>query len=257
MMAIQKEFQVDKLKTKVFATRQEMGAGAAEDMARVLKDILEKKNEANIIFAAAPSQNEFFESLLQIQGIDWERVNAFHMDEYIGLPASVPQRFGNFLKDKIFDKAAFQSVNLINGNAENLEEEIKRYTHLLKSKPADIVCMGIGENGHIAFNDPHVALFDDPAMVKIVELDEKCKMQQVNDDCFSRLEDVPTHALTLTIPALMSGQYIFCMVPGKTKAEAVANTLMGEIEEACPASILRTHNRAVLYLDADSGSRVR
>lgn len=252
-MAIIKEFQADKLKVKVFETRQEMGTEAAAEMSIVLKDIIDKKGGANVIFAAAPSQNEFFNYLLQIEGIKWERINAFHLDEYIGLADDAPQGFGNFLRDKIFDRVNFRSVNYLNGNAENLQDEIKRYTDLLKNNPADILCIGIGENGHIAFNDPHVAFFDDPQIVKIVELDDRCKNQQVNDGCFSNIEEVPTHALTLTIPAIMSGKHIFCMVPGKTKADAVTNTIKGDIEEACPASILRTHECAVMYIDKDSG----
>lgn len=255
-MAIIKEFQADKLKVKVFATRQEMGEEAARDMSIVLKDIIEKKGEANIIFASAPSQNEFFNSLVQIEGIEWEKVNAFHLDEYIGLAEDAPQGFGNFLRDKIINKVAFKSISFLNGNAENLKDELKRYTDLLKKNPADIVCIGIGENGHIAFNDPHVAFFDDPLIVKIVELEDRCKNQQVNDGCFSKIEEVPTHALTLTIPAIMSGKHLFCMVPGKTKADAVTNTIKGDIEEACPASILRTHERTIMYTDKDSGTDI-
>lgn len=255
-MAIIKEFQSDKLKVKVFATRQEMGTVAARDMSIVLKDIIDKKGQANIIFASAPSQNEFFNSLVQIEGIEWEKVNAFHLDEYIGLVEDASQGFGNFLRDKIINKVTFKSVNLLNGNAENLQDELKRYTDLIKKNPADIVCIGIGENGHIAFNDPHVAFFDDPQIVKIVELEDRCKNQQVNDGCFSKIEEVPTHALTLTIPAIMSGKHLFCMVPGKTKVDAVTNTIKGDIEEACPASILRTHERAIMYTDKDSGSGI-
>lgn len=255
-MAIIKEFQADKLKVKVFATRQEMGEEAARDMSIVLKDIIEKKGEANIIFASAPSQNEFFNSLVQIEGIEWEKVNAFHLDEYIGLAEDAPQGFGNFLRDKIINKVAFKSISFLNGNAENLKDELKRYTDLLKKNPADIVCIGIGENGHIAFNDPPVAFFDDPQIVKIVELEDRCKNQQVNDGCFSKIEEVPTHALTLTIPAIMSGKHLFCMVPGKTKADAVTNTIKGDIEKACPASILRTHERTIMYTDKDSGTDI-
>lgn len=255
-MAIIKEFQADNLKVRVFVTRQEMGTEAARDMSIVLKDIIEKKGEANIIFASAPSQNEFFNSLVQIEGIEWEKVNAFHLDEYVGLAEDAPQGFGNFLRDKIINKVAFKSISFLNGNAENLKDELKRYTDLLKKNPADIVCIGIGENGHIAFNDPPVAFFDDPQIVKIVELEDRCKNQQVNDGCFSKIEEVPTHALTLTIPAIMSGKHLFCMVPGKTKADAVTNTIKGDIEKACPASILRTHERTIMYTDKDSGTDI-
>lgn len=251
-----KEMQAGKLKVKVSETRKDMGELAAMEMAAGLKQLLKEKDEVNIIFAAAPSQNEFLETLIQIKGIEWSRVNAFHMDEYIGLDKKAPQGFGNFLRDRIFGKVGFKTVHYLDGNARNPEEECIRYANLLKQSPVDIVCMGIGENGHIAFNDPYVALFDDPELVKIVELDEKCRQQQVNDGCFSRFADVPVHALTLTIPALIAGKYLFCMVPGKTKAEAVTRTIKGEMDQSCPASILKGHDHAVLYIEKDSAAGV-
>jgi glucosamine-6-phosphate deaminase len=178
------------------------------------------------------------------------------MDEYIGLDPEAPQGFGNFLRDRIFAKVNFKSVNYLNGNAKDVEAECERYAALLEKYPADIVCMGIGENGHIAFNDPHVAFFNDTRLVKVVELDLKCRNQQVNDGCFSSINKVPTHALTLTIPALTAADYVFCMVPARTKSEAVYNTVMGEITEKCPASILKLHDRAVLYTDTDSARMI-
>ncbi len=256
MMNTIKEMQAGKLKVKVSETRKDMGELAAMEMAAGLKQLLKEKDEVNIIFAAAPSQNEFLETLIQIKGIEWSRVNAFHMDEYIGLDKKAPQGFGNFLRDRIFGKVGFKTVHYLDGNARNPEEECIRYANLLKQSPVDIVCMGIGENGHIAFNDPYVALFDDPELVKIVELDEKCRQQQVNDGCFSRFADVPVHALTLTIPALIAGKYLFCMVPGKTKAEAVTRTIKGEMDQSCPASILKGHDHAVLYIEKDSAAGV-
>lgn len=253
-MALVKEFQADKLTVKIFDSRDSMGQTAADEVRAKVKELLSQKDEISMIFAAAPSQNEFLAALVADKEIDWERVNAFHMDEYIGLDEDASQRFGNFLKDRIFGKVNFKSVNYLDGNADDPEEECRRYSDLLQSTTIDVVCMGIGENGHIAFNDPHVAFFDDPKLVKVVELDEKCRTQQVNDGCFKNIDEVPTHALTLTIPALMLGENLFCMVPAKTKAEAVKNTVRGEIEEACPASILRTCENAILYLDQDSSS---
>jgi glucosamine-6-phosphate deaminase len=253
-MGLVKEFKADKLTVKIFDSRDSMGQTAADEVRAKIKELLSQKDEISMIFAAAPSQNEFLAALVADKEIDWERVNAFHMDEYIGLDEDAPQRFGNFLKDRIFGKVNFKSVNYLDGNAADPEEECRRYSELLQSNTIDVVCMGIGENGHIAFNDPHVAFFDDPKLVKVVELDEKCRTQQVNDGCFETIDEVPTHALTLTIPALMLGENLFCMVPAKTKAEAVENTVKGEIEEACPASILRTRENAILYLDQDSSS---
>jgi len=161
-----------------------------------------------------------------------------------------------FLRDGIFDKLPFHTVNYINGNAPDVGSECERYAALLKKYPTDIVCMGIGENGHIAFNDPHVADFQDPKLVKIVDLDLACRQQQVNDGCFPQLNKVPTHAITLTVPALMEGKYIYCIVPGKNKANAVYNTLFQQVSEACPASCLRKHSSAILFLDAESSAFV-
>ena len=250
------EFIVDNLTVKVYKTRQSMGLEAAKEIRSLIKRLLSQKEEINMIFAAAPSQNEFLAALLADKEIVWERVNAFHMDEYIGLDQDALQGFGNFLRDRLFEVVHFKSVHYLQGNASDAEDECRRYSALLKSHKIDIVCMGIGENGHIAFNDPHVAHFNDEKLVKVVELDEMCRMQQVNDGCFESIDQVPTQALTLTIPALMSGNTIFCIVPAKTKAQAVLNTTKGDIEEACPASILRNHGNAILYLDNDSGSLI-
>lgn len=250
-----KELHAGLLTVKVYETRKEMGKRAAEETSAILRRLLREKEVVNMVFAAAPSQNEFLEELIKTD-IEWGRVNAFHLDEYIGL-GDAPQSFVNFLKEKIFNKVYFKNTYLMNGNVENPEDECHRYADLLKQYPIDLVCMGIGENGHIAFNDPHIALFNDPEIVKIVELDMACKMQQVNDGCFSSIDDVPNHAITLTIPAIMSARYIFCIVPGKNKASAVAKTLCGEITESCPASILKTHSNAVMYLDTESFSEFK
>ena len=249
-----RSFQKDLLQVKVYPGRSDMGLAAAEEAAATIRKLLAQKQEVNMIFAAAPSQNEFLETLCMAGDIDWQRINAFHMDEYVTLPAEAPQRFGNFLKERIFGKLPFRSVNYINGNSADPEQECERYSSLLRQYPVDIVCMGIGENGHIAFNDPHVARFDDPELVKIVDLDETCRMQQVNDGCFSAIGEVPAIALTLTIPALMNGKYLFCMVPAKTKAWAVCHTINDTVSEAVPATRLREHEHAVLFIETDSAS---
>ena len=249
-------FSIDKLTVKVYESRALMGKSAAEEAASAIIGALGKKTELNVIFAAAPSQNEFLAALAQNTAIDWARVNAFHMDEYIGLSPDAPQGFGNFLKERLFGKLPFKSVNYLNVAAADPQAECTRYSGLLKAHAPDIVCMGIGENGHIAFNDPGVALFDDPQLVKIVRLDLKCRQQQVNDGCFAKLDDVPETAMTLTIPALMCAEHVFCMVPGPTKADAVARTVSGDIDEICPATVLRRHISAVLYADRDSAAKI-
>ena len=250
-------FKKDKLDVKIYKTRDEMGKAASEDIAVAIKALLSQKEEINMIFAAAPSQNDMLLHLCERNDIEWERINAFHMDEYIGLNPDAPQCFSNFLKRYIFDLKPFKSVNLINAGATDAKEEANRFTELLKNNPVDIVCMGIGENGHIAFNDPHEAKFDDLEMVKVVTLDDDCRMQQVNDGCFEKIDDVPKYALTLTIPTLMSAKYNFCVVPAKTKAEAVKKTVFGEVSEECPASILRTKDNSILYCDSDSSSLIK
>lgn len=246
--------QVDKLTYEIFPTRAEMGKKAAQDVGQAIKEALKKKSEICMIFAAAPSQNEFLEALTADKSIPWDKINAFHMDEYIGLDADAPQGFGNFLRERLFDKVPFKSVNLIPNKPTDTDVAIAEYTAKLKANGVDITCMGIGENGHIAFNDPHVADFCDPDMMKIVELDEKCRVQQVHDGCFESLDKVPTHAFTLTIPVLMSAEKIFCIVPVATKAMAVKETITGEISEKCPATIMRRKPGCHLYLDNDSAS---
>ncbi|MGX5816561.1 glucosamine-6-phosphate deaminase [Chitinophaga lutea] len=245
--------QIDNLHIHLYDTRREMGAAAAAMAGDCIRRMLQEQDELNIVFAAAPSQQEFLEALSADPNIPWERIHAFHMDEYIGLPADAPQGFGNFLKERIFGKVPFASVHYLNGLSDP-QAECARYTALLEAG-TDIVFMGIGENTHIAFNDPHVANFADPAMVKVVDLDYACRQQQVNDGCFETFAQVPTHALTLTVPALMRGRQVFCMVPGPTKAAAVRHTLFDEISEKYPSTILRQHPQAALFIDAASAAQ--
>jgi glucosamine-6-phosphate deaminase len=251
-----KQGKIDNLEYRVYDSRYNMGYAASKDVAFTIKKLLNEKDEISIIFAAAPSQNELLQYLVADKTIDFRRVNAFHMDEYVGLNSNAPQAFGQFLRDRLFDKVPFKSVNIINGTADNIESECERYAALLGEAKPDIVCMGIGENGHIAFNDPHVAYFNDKKAVKVVSLDEVCRNQQVNDGCFEDISLVPTHAVTLTIPTLVSPEYVFCVVPAATKANAVYTLINGEIGEYCPCTILRKHNNAILYTDKDSASRI-
>lgn len=249
-----KQFYADRLDVRVYENRTEMGAAAAADIKNCILQMLKTKDRLNMIFAAAPSQNEVLAALANDPQIPWNRVQAFHMDEYIGLSPNAPQGFGNFLRQHLFGHAPFAGVNYIDCAATDAQAECDRYTKLLQENPVDIVVMGIGENGHIAFNDPPVADFNDPQLVKVVELDPVCRQQQVNDGCFARLEQVPTHALTLTVPALMAAAHHFCIVPATTKAKAVKAAVRGPIGERCPATCLRNRAGAVLYLDPDSAA---
>jgi len=247
-----KTFTKDKLSVKIYDSRAHMGLAAAEEAAAKMRELLKTKAEINAIFAAAPSQNEMLAALVSQNSIDWSRVNAFHMDEYVGLAGSDSRSFSYFLVNRIFSLLPFHSVNLIDGTADP-EKEAARYSRLLEKFPTDIVCMGIGENGHIAFNDPPVADFSDPLMVKKAELDPACRTQQVNDGCFESLDKVPKYALTLTVPSLVKAKYLVCTVPAKTKERAVYHTLSDEISECCPATVMRRHAHAVLFCDSDSG----
>ncbi|MCD7909220.1 MAG: glucosamine-6-phosphate deaminase [Clostridium sp.] len=251
-MTIIKDFFSNRLHVMVFDTREAMGRAAGEQAAARIRELLEEKETLNIIFAAAPSQNETLDALAKADGIDWTRVNAYHMDEYVGLAPAHPAGFGNYLRRAVFDRLPFRSVNLINGNAADPEEEARRYGGLLERCPADICLLGVGENGHLAFNDPPVADFHDPVLAKVVRLEERCRQQQVNDGCFEEIGQVPTHAITVTIPGLTAARSMFCSVPAATKAEAVRDMLNGQVSEACPAGILTTHGDAALYLDRDS-----
>lgn len=242
------------LTVQVFPNRQSMGKNAASDVAQAVYELLRDKEEINMIFAAAPSQNDFLAALIADKSIEWNRVNAFHMDEYIGLEPDAPQGFGNFLGEHLFRKVDFKQIYYIQMVKDHFEQECGRYTRLLSGRTIDIVCMGIGENGHIAFNDPHVADFNDPVWMKVVDLAPQCRLQQVHDGCFKSIEEVPYQAFTLTIPVLMSATYTFCIVPATTKAEAVYNTLYAPVSEEYPSTILRDKENARLYLDPDSAS---
>lgn len=244
----------EKLKTSVYDTRDEMGKAAGKAAADAINAILKEKEFANVIFAAAPSQNETLAALLA-EDVDFSKINAFHMDEYAGLSIDDAQSFARYLSDHIFSKAPFASVNYIPAK-QDVDTACKSYTELLEKYPPDVVCMGIGENGHIAFNDPPVADFNDSETIKKVQLDDICRNQQVHDGCFPTLDDVPEYALTLTVPALLSAKYLICTVPAPTKADAVKAMLEGPYGEVCPATSLRKHNGALMFLDKDSASKV-
>ncbi len=249
-----RELTVDKLRVRVYGSRQTMAVAAARAVADTIRRCIDQRGSCVVVFAAAPSQKEFLEALRLSQAIDWSHVKAFHLDEYLGLPEEAPQRFSRFLKEKLFDWVPLAEVHYLNGNADDPQKECIRYSRLLAENPIDIACIGIGENGHIAFNDPPVADFEDPYRIKVVELDEKCRLQQVHDGCFASLAEVPTHALTMTIPSIMSAKWVYCAVPGPTKQEAVKSAIEGPISTACPASILRRHPRSVLFLDSPAAS---
>ncbi len=251
-----KKIVKDKLTVKIFENRAKAGADAARDGANAIRELLAKQDYVNIIFAAAPSQNDTLAALFEEKDIDWTRCRAFHMDEYVGFPKEKEQSFGHYLYEHVFGKLPFAEVHYVNGANPDPAAECVRYGELLTKYPTDIVFLGIGENAHIAFNDPWVADFNDPARVKTVPLDETCRTQQVHDGCFPTLDDVPTHAFTLTIPSLTAAKVMICTVPAATKAEAVYNTVNQEISPDYPSTIMRLHNNATMYCDSDSGAKL-
>ncbi len=241
---------------RVFPSREEMGSAAAHAVSGAILFFLENQERVRMVFAAAPSQLEFLASLVCFQDIPWGRIEGFHMDEYLEI-GRAPQSFGCFLQKHLFSRVKMGRVEYIDPDPSDAGEECRRYASLLKERPIDIVCMGIGENGHIAFNDPPVADFADPLAVKVVELDERCRQQQVNDGSFARAESVPRFAITLTIPCLLSARKIFVVVPGPRKARAVFAALRGPLTTACPASVMRTHKDIELFLDSASALLLR
>lgn len=244
-----KSFQEDYLNIKIFKNRWEIGYSAGLRAANTIKNKLDLQGNARIVLAAT-SQKEFLDTLAKAEDVDWSKVTAFHIGEYVGLPEDDPQLVSYYLREQFFALVKPGKVYSLDGNKDP-EEECKRYADLLQEKPIDMVCMGIGENGHIAFNDPPAADFMDEATIKPVELDHVLRQQGKRRDN-GRLSIAPTQALTLTIPALMSGLEILCMVPGTAKRNAVKRTINGPISTECPASILRFHPNCTLYLDTDS-----
>ncbi len=239
-----------KLPIHVGASRAEMGREAARVIATQLRQRLSAQERVRVVFAAAPSQSAMLEGLQNEPGIDWQRVTAFHMDEYLGLPDDAPQLFSSWLRNAIFDRLPMTDVHLILPGNDPIKAAAA-YAQKLDEAPIDIVLAGIGVNGHLAFNDPPADLHD-AASVKIVDLDETCRRQQVNDGCFPTLVQVPLQAITLTIPRLLACDLIFCCVPGAAKKQAVLRTLQDRISGDCPATALRQHNQCLLYLDAES-----
>lgn len=247
-------FTIDKLKVSVFEDVESLGSAAADYVQEKLGRAIAEKGFARLILATGASQFAFLEAL-KTRPIDWQKITVFHLDEYKGISAAHPASFRKYLKDRILDAVSPKEIHFLNGDAENLGQEMQRYSALLKEDAIDIACIGIGENGHIAFNDPPVADFSDPKWVKIVDLDDACRNQQLGEGWFPTIDDVPRQALTLTIPAIMRCKAISCVVPDARKAEAVHDTLYSAITTDCPATILRNHPETRLYLDRASAQK--
>src|SRR6266508_60993 len=247
-------FRADKLNVYVYDSRPRMGAAAAAVVAGEIRGLIETRGRAVGIFASAPSQNEFLAALVEAPNIDWPRVVGFHLDEYLGMDDQAPQSFRRFLLDRLVNRVAFSEFHGLRGDAEDGVAESQRYSEMLAANLPDFAVLGIGENGHLAFIDPPFCDFNDPQAVKVVELDEVCRAQQVNDGAFRTIADVPRHALSLTIPTIMARPRLFAIVPGPAKQEAIKSAIEGPVASACPASILRRHPDAHLFIDRDSAS---
>ena len=249
-----KTFSVDALPVRIHDDQNSLAQDVAEIASDHVKAVLKEKGTAAAILATGNSQIRFLEILLQGDGIDWSKVTLFHMDEYLGVAPSDKASFRQYMKEKVESRIKPRAFHYINGDALEPLDECDRYVRLLKAQPIDLCCLGIGENGHLAFNDPSVADFGDPHTMKLVKLDDACKQQQVNEGHFPSLAAVPPYAYTLTIPALCSAKRLLCICPEKRKARAVKAALDGPVEESCPASILRRQTHATLFLDQASAS---
>lgn len=247
---------VEQLVVEIYPTNEAMGAAAADQAAEILRAAISARGQANLVLATGNSMLTFQRALQNKSGVDWSKVTVFHMDEYAGMKADHPASFRRFLQEKIIGAIQPAAFHGVQGDAPDWAAECRRYTELLKSHPTDLCCLGIGENGHIAFNDPPYADFDDPEWVKVVRLDDKSRRQQVGEGHFPTLEDVPTHALTLTIPALLSAKAMLCIVPERRKADAVKAALTGPLTEDCPASILRQAGHCRLLLDGEAAALI-
>jgi len=250
------ETKIDELLVTVYPTNEELGQAAAAEASGVIQRAIRERGVANVILATGNSQLTFLAALRQDKNIAWQNVNVFHMDEYIGIDPQHPASFPLFLRRHLLDYIKPKAFYPVSGQAEEVEATCAEYARLLRAHLADLCALGYGENGHLAFNDPPFADFNDPVWVKVVKLAEASRRQQVGEGHFRSLDKVPTHAITLTIPALLSAKRVLAIVPEARKADAVYRALKLPIGEDCPGSILRKTPHAHLFLDRDSAAKI-
>ncbi|MHB8439943.1 MAG: 6-phosphogluconolactonase [Acidimicrobiales bacterium] len=249
---MERTWKVDRLGVRAYATSSEMAAAAAHNVGDRLKRLLDRQAAVRAVFAAAASQEAFLDALASESGIDWGRVDVVQLDEYVGLGFADPRSLSRWLAERVADRLGIRHASYMRGDTENLADECARFEAEINARPIDLGLIGIGQNGHLAYNDPHVADFSDPRSVKVVEIDDMSRAQAVRDHAFPTLADVPRKAFTLTMSVLMRIETLSIVVPGAHKAAAVADTLLGPISPACPASSLRRHADATVYVDTDS-----
>lgn len=239
---------------EVFDTKQELGAKAAADAASGINRAIREKGTANVILATGASQFETLNSLVEEQQVDWSKVVMFHLDEYVGMAETHPASFRRYLKERFVEKVpSLKAVHFIQGDSPDPQRECERLNHIIAAHPIDVALVGIGENGHLAFNDPP-ADFDTEVPFIVVELDEACRKQQMGEGWFDRIEDVPRRAISMSIKQILKSDKIICSVPDQRKAEAAKHCLEGEVTNKHPASVLQTHPEATVYLDRESAS---
>ena len=246
----------ERLEVHIYPNSRLAGIAAAEAAAAALKDIGRLHDCIGVIFATGASQINTLDALTGTEGLPWDRVHGFHMDEYIGIDPDHSASFRRYMREKLMQKVPLKEFSEVNGSAPDPDTECKEYAAKLSSAKPQLCLLGIGENGHLAFNDPDVANFEDPFDVKIVHLDMVCRQQQAAEGWFTSFDEVPESAITLTIPALFRVPKLIVSVPGIRKAGIMRRTLEESMSTACPATILRTHPDATVYLDIDSASEL-
>lgn len=251
-----KYYQVEKMKVEVHPGRNAAGKAAARAAADALIELGRKNSSIGVIFATGASQLETLDALTGIANLPWNQVRGFHMDEYVNIAADHPASFRRYLRERLTDKVPIKEFFEIDGSAPNPEQTSREYADKLRSAAPQLCFLGIGENGHLAFNDPPVANFRDPVDAKIVQLDAVCRQQQAAEGWFGSVEQVPEYAITLTIPALLRVPKLIVSVPGKRKANIVRRAFAEPISTTCPATILRTHPDATIYLDLESADEL-
>ena len=251
-MSTVRSFAADELKVEVYESERAMGASAADRATEAIRQAVRERGEARVVIATGNSQYAFVEALIE-RDVPWDAVTVFHMDEYVGMEADHPASFQRWIRERIEDRVHPRRVEYIAGLGD-AGVEAERYEQLLKAAPLDLVCMGIGENGHLAFNEPFEADFTDETWVRVITLTPESRRQQVGEGHFPSIDDVPQSAITLTVPALTSARAVQVCVPERRKADAVKKTLELEVSPALPSTYLRTLPQATLFLDPASAS---
>ncbi|BCL35062.1 glucosamine-6-phosphate deaminase [Nostoc sp. MS1] len=254
MVAATNFFHVDHLSVQIYKSEADMAFDVAAIVSKYLQSVLEQQQTAAVVLATGNSQLKFLDALIALGGVDWSKVTLFHLDEYLGITADHPASFRRYLRERVEKRVSPQKFHYIEGDTLQPLAECDRYSQLLQAQPIDLCCLGIGENGHLAFNDPSVANFQDPYSVKLVKLDSVNRQQQVNTGQFPNIDHVPQYAFTVTLPLICSARKILCLAPGKRKAQIVKQLLQGVIDKACPASVLRRQPQATLFLDSNSAN---